>query len=180
MNASSALRAAREPLRAANAAPAAPQHGSGLTEVEMTWVGGRIEQWLRFGRVAATRTPGGGQTIAAFRPGATFALVRWSSNDFGTFHMAIAVITAVAPGSPCVTHPCVRPGGDILLRLEGSSRVQAVLDAIDAIEAAGIDACDAAPDHWRHLGSRIGAGLPFRPYGTERHAAWLRRRELGS
>lgn len=173
----------RAPLDAfcpVNAAAAALQHGSGLTEVELTWVGGRIEQWLRFGRIAVTRTLDAGRRIAAFRPGATFALVRWSSNDYGTVHSAVAIITALAPGSPCVTHPCVRPGGDILLRLDGWAKVQEVLRAVDAVEAAGVDACDAAPDHWRHVGSRIGAGLPFRPYGADRHAAWLRRCELGS
>ena len=50
--------------------------------------------------------------------------------------------------------------------------------ATDAAEAAGVDPCDAAPDHWRHVANRIAAGQPPRPYTLERHRAWLKRREI--
>src|SRR3546814_9262687 len=53
--------------------------------------------------------------------------------------------------------PFVRPGGDILLKIEGWPKVSQVLAAIDATEAAGVDPCDAAPDHWRHVANRIAA-----------------------
>lgn len=156
-----------------------PPAASGLTEVEMTWIEGRLEQWLRFGRVAAETFLNRRTRVAAFRPGAVFAFVRWTSNDYGTVHSAIAIAAAVAPGEAYATLPFVRPGADILLRVDGWPKVALVLGAIDAVEAAGIDPCDAAPDHWRHVGSRIEAGLPFRPYGSDRHAAWLRRKALG-
>jgi len=152
---------------------------SGLTDVELTWIEGRIEQWIRFGRIAADRIVNRRTRIASFRPGAVFGFVRWSSNDFGTIHSSIAIVTAVDHRAPYSTYPFVRPGGDLLLRIEGWPKVQRVLEAIDAIEQAGIDVCDVAPDHWRHIGSQHAAGLPFRPYGPDRHAAWLRRRELG-
>ena len=45
-------------------------------------------------------------------------------------------------------------------------------------EAAGVDPCDAAPDHWRHVANRIAAGHQPRPYTLERHRAWLKRREI--
>ncbi|WP_422062389.1 DUF2840 domain-containing protein [Sphingopyxis sp.] len=153
---------------------------SGHTEVELTWLEGRIEQWIRFGRVAADRVVNRRTRIATFRPGAVFGLVRWTSNDFGTVHSSIAVLAAVDPGAPYSTHPFVRPGGDLLLRIDGWPKVQRALEAIDAIEGTGIDPCDVAPDHWRHVGSQLAAGLPFRPYGPDRHAAWLRRRALES
>jgi len=156
-----------------------PPAASGLTEVEMTWIEGRLEQWLRFGRVAAETFLSRRTRVAAFRPGAIFAFVRWTSNDYGTVHSAIAIAAAVAPGEAYATLPFVRPGADILLRVDSWPKVALVLGAIDAVEAAGIDPCDAAPDHWRHVGSRIAAGLPFRPYGDDRHAAWLRRKALG-
>jgi hypothetical protein len=152
---------------------------SGLTEVELTWIEQRLEQWIRFGRVAATRIVSRRTRVEAFRPGALFALVRWTSNDFGTVHSSIAVIAAAVPGAPFATHPFVRPGGDILLRIDGWPKVQQVLVAIDAIEAAGVDPCDVAPDHWRHIGSQLAVGLPFRPYGDARHKAWLQRQALG-
>lgn len=159
---------------------AAPSAAVGLTDVELTWIAGRLEQWLRFGRVAADRIVDRRTRISSFRPGAVFALVRWTSNDFGTVHSSIAIVAAVAPGSPYATHPFIQPGGELLLRLDGWPKVEKVLKAIDAIELAGVDPCDVAPDHWRHIGSQLAAGLPFRPYGPDRHAAWLRRKAIGS
>ncbi|NYF32540.1 hypothetical protein HDC29_002099 [Sphingopyxis sp. JAI108] len=159
--------------------PTAVSPASGLTEVELTWIEQRLEQWIRFGRVAGTRIVSRRTRVDAFRPGAVFAFVRWTSNDYGTVHSSIAVIAAAVPGAPFATHPYVRPGGDLLLRIDGWPKVQQVLAAIDAIEAAGVDPCDVAPDHWRHIGSQLAAGLPFRPYGDARHKAWLQRQALG-
>lgn len=151
-----------------------------LTEVEMTWIAGRTEQWIRFGRVAAERIVSRRTRIVMFRPGALFAFVRWTSNDFGTIHSSVAIAAAAGLGEPYATLPFVRPGAEILARIDGWPKVQKVLEAIDAVEAVGIDACDAAPDHWRHVGGRIAAGLPFRPYSLDRHTAWLRRRAIES
>ena len=148
------------------------------TEVELTWIEGRVEQWIRFGRGAAGRVVDRRTRIASFLPGAVFGFVRWTSNDFGTVHSSIAVIAAVDPRAPYSTYPFVRPGGDLLLRIDGWPKVQRVLEAIDAMEGAGIDPCDTAPDHWRHIGSQLAAGLPFRPYGPDRHVAWLRRKAI--
>lgn len=156
-----------------------PAPASGQTEVELTWIERRLEHGIRFGRVAAVRPVGRRTRVLSFRPGALFAFVRWSSNDFGTVHSSIAIVAAAVPGTPYATYPFVRPGGDILLRSEGWPKVKTVIEAIDAIEAAGIDPCDVAPDHWRHVGNHVAAGLPFRPYGADRHGAWLRRKALG-
>lgn len=160
------------------AAPALPGSRGSLTEVELTSIEGRLEQWIGFGRIAATRIRGRSTSVAAFRPGATFAFIRWTSNDYGIVHSSIAIVTAVAAGQPYATLPFIRPGGDILLRVDEWPKVQLVLSAIDAVEAAGIDPCDAAPDHWRHVDNCIAAGMPFRSYGANRHAAWLRRRAI--
>ena len=164
------------PVRGAAPSVGAP-HGS-LTEVELTWIEGRLEQWIRFGRIASERILSRSTKVVAFRSGAIFAFVRWTSNDYGTVHSSIAIATAVAADAPYATLPFVRPGADLLLRIDGWPKVQQVLLAIDAVEATGIDACDAAPDHWRHVGNRLAAGMPFRPYGPDRHAAWLRRRAI--
>ena len=82
---------------------------------------------------------------------------------------------AVAPGEAFSTLPFVRPGGDILLRITGWPKVERVLQAIDAMEAAGIDPVDAAPDHWRHVHNRLTAGEEPRQYTPARHSAWLLR-----
>lgn len=178
-----ALAASRPRDRVASdaaAAVGAPSAASGLTDVELTWIERRLEQWIRFGRVAADRIVDRRTRVASFRPGAVFAFVRWSSNDFGTVHSSIAILSAATQRSPYSTYPFVRPGGELLLRIDGWPKVETVLKAIDAIEAAGVDPCDVAPDHWRHIGSQLAAGLPFRPYGKDRHAAWLRRRAIES
>lgn len=164
------------PQRSVAACPSRPDDR--LTHVELTWIEGRYEQWIRFGRVAAERIVSRSTKIVSFRPGATFAFVRWTANDFGTVHSSIQIVTAVAAGQDFSTLPFVRPGAEILLRIDGWPKVSRVLQSIDAVEAAGIDACDASPDHWRHVGSRLAAGSPFRPYTAERHEAWLRRRAI--
>ena len=151
---------------------------SALTEVEVTWIEKRYEQWIRFERVATDTIINRRTRVIAFRPGAVFAFVRWTSNDYGTIHSCVDIVTAVTPGEAYTTLPFVRPGGDILLHIESWPKVAQVLQAIDAVEAAGVDPCDASPDHWRHVGNRLNAGMPFRAYTAERHAAWLRRKAL--
>lgn len=148
------------------------------TDVELIWIEKRLEHWLRFGRIAGERIVTRKTRVLSFRPNAILAFVRWSANDFGTVHSRIDILRAVSPGEPYTTVPFVRPGGDILLSLRSWPEVQAVLDAIDAIEAVGVDPCDAAPDHWRHVHNRLSAGEPVRLYTAERHAAWLKRKAI--
>lgn len=156
-----------------------PQHSDSLTHVELTHVEKRIENWIRFGSKARERVLDRRRRIVSFRPGSIFAYVRWAANDFGTIISRIDIVRAIEPGEPYQTLPFVRPGGDILLKIESWPRVEQVLRHIDAVEAAGIDACDVAPDHWRHVANRIGAGHQPRPYTMERHQAWLKRRRIG-
>ena len=150
-----------------------------LTEVELTWIEKRYEQWLRFGRVAGERIISRRTRVVSLRAGAVFAFVRWAANDYGTVHSRIDIVQAVEHGASHTTVPFVRPGGDLLLSITGWPKIEKVLRAIDAVEAAGVDPCDASPDHWRHVGARIAIGAPPRPYGRERHEAWLKRKALG-
>lgn len=150
-----------------------------MTDVELIWIGKRLEHRLRFGRIAAERIVTASTRIVSFRPGAVFALIRWSANDFGTVHSRIDIVRAVGPGEGYSTLPFVRPGGELYLSLHGARKVGAALAAIDAIEAAGVDPCHVAPDHWRHIHNRLSAGEAVRPYTPERHAAWLKRKALG-
>jgi len=149
-----------------------------MTDVELIWIAQRLEHRIRFGRIAGERIVTPRTRIVSFLPGAIFAFTRWSSNDYGTVHSRIDILRATSPGEAYTTAPFVRPGGELLLSLQGSPKVAAALAAIDAVEAAGVDPCDAAPDHWRHLHNRISAGEAARPYTAERHAAWLKRKAL--
>lgn len=159
--------------------PAAPSLAkTALTEVECNWIEGRFEQWIRFGRVASERIVDRRTAIKCFRPGAIFAFVQWRSNDYGTISSSIVIMRAVDIGEAYSSYPSITPGGDCLLDIRGWPKVRQVLGAIDAVDTAGVDACDASPEHWRHVGNRLSAGLPFRPYTAERHAAWLKRKVL--
>ncbi len=158
--------------------PSTSDAAAALTHVELTWLEKRIEHWIRFGRIAEEKVLDRRRRIVSFAQGSVFAFVRWASNDFGTIISRIDIVRAVAPGELCATLPFVRPGGDILLRINGWPEVNQVLQAIDAVEACGLDPADAAPDHWRRVHNRLTAGEPPRPYTLARHNAWLMRRSV--
>lgn len=167
---------------------AAPRAGGGpmpsahnpdaLVHVELTWIEKRIEYWIRFGHEAGERVIDRRRRVVSFRPGAIFAFVRWAANDYGTVISRIDIVRAVTPGAAYQTLPFVRPGGEILLKIEGWPKVEKVLQHIDAVEATGVDPCDAAPDHWRHVAHRMSAGQEPRAYTQQRHQAWLKRRKI--
>lgn len=147
-----------------------------LTRVEMTWIKNRIEQWIRFGDAVEEQIIDTRRRIVAFSPGTVFAYVRWAANDFGTVVSRIDIMCAVLAGEAVSTVPYVYPGAEILLRISSWPRVERVLQAIDAIEAVGVDPCMVAPDHWRHIHNRMTANEPFRAYTLAQHRAWLRRK----
>jgi hypothetical protein len=149
------------------------------TWVELFWLDGQIERWVRFGAVAEERVVDRRTRFVGFRPGAIFSLVRWRAGEFGTVESRIAILRAVDIGEPFTTHPFVLPGAEILLRVEGWSRVRAVLEAIDQIERIGVRPETVSPEHWRTVGGRIAVGLPPRPYDRARHRAWGLRRSVG-
>ena len=149
-----------------------------LTHVELTWVEKRIENWIRFGREARETILDRRRRVLSFRPGSTFAFVRWASNDFGTIISRIDIVRAVEPGQPYQTLPFVRPGGEILLKIDGWPKVEQVLRHIDAIQGIGIDPEDVSPDHWHHVHNRLTAGHEPRAYSADQHLAFLKRRSV--
>lgn len=66
----------------------------------------------------------------------------------------------------------------MLLRLWGLSKVERVLQLIDAVEALGIDPADAAPEYWHHVHNRLSVNENPRPYTNGRHQAWLHRQRV--
>lgn len=148
------------------------------TLVELTWRQKRIEHWIRFGHKSYERILDRYRSIVGFAPNSIFAFVRWAANDFGTIISRIDIVRAVGRDEPFQTLPFVRPGGEILLRLDGWPKVERALQAIDAIEALGLDPSDVAPEHWRHAHNRLTAGHDPRAYTPAQHAAWLKRRRI--
>lgn len=166
----------------------APRHAHGrplpgepapfTTLVELTFQRKQIEHWIRFGSKSYEQILDRRRSIVGFAPNSIFAFVRWAVGEHGTVISRIDIVRAIGRGEPFQTLPFVRPGGDILLRLDGWPRVQRALAAIDAVEALGVDPADASPDHWRHLHNRISANLEPHAYTPERHAAWIVRRRI--
>jgi hypothetical protein len=151
---------------------------SDVTHVELTWLKKRIENWIRFGNIIEQYALDRQRRVVSFAPGSVFAFVRWASNDFGTVDSRIDILRAVRPGERHATVPFVRPGGEILLRLSGWPKVEKVLQAIDTVEALGIDPADAAPEHWQHVHNRLTVNDEPRRYTQSRHQAWLYRRKV--
>lgn len=149
-----------------------------ITEVELTHIPGRIERWLRFGNPVRDRIIDRRRRVLEFAPKQIFAFVRWAANDHGTVISRIDIARTVEAGEPSTTIPCVRPGGEILLRMSGWPNVQAVLATIDAAEKV-VAATDVCPDHWRHVHQRLTVGEPSRAYSRSQHRAWVLRRRVG-
>lgn len=149
-----------------------------LTRVELAWHKQRIEHWIRFGRSVEKQVLDRHRSVVAFAPGSIFAFVRWASNEHGTIISRIDIVRAVAEREPYQTLPFVRPGGAILLRLQGWPKVERALQTIDAVEALGIDPADAAPDYWQHVHNRLTVNETPRPYTRTRHHAWFKRRGI--
>lgn len=150
------------------------------TSIQLTWIEGRVERWLRFGRIVQETVTSRSERRVGIDPDGVFAFVRWAANDYGTVESRIDILRAPHPGERISTVPFVTPGGVSLLRLSGWPKVEAVLIAIDQVEALGIDPEEVCPDHWRHVHSRFSCNLAPRPYTELRHDAWLKRLELAA
>jgi Protein of unknown function (DUF2840) len=166
----------------ANAAPApigslaAPLPGKPvLTHVEIHWHEGAREDWFKFGKPVASRIVDRHIRTESYAPGQVFALVRWAANNHGTIRSSLDIVRTVEHGDAYTTLAQVEPGGTILLAVSGWPKVAQVFRLIDAIEAAGIDPCDVAPDHWRHVHNRLAIAAKPRAYTPKRHLAWLAR-----
>ncbi len=152
--------------------------GPQLTHVTLFWREGEREDWLKFGKPVADRIVSRSERIESYAAGQVFGLVRWASNEYGTVRSALDIVCAVDGHEPCTPVLQVDPGGDVLLSVHGWPKVAQVFRLIDAIEAAGIDPCDVAPDHWRHIHNRMAGREAPRHYSPARHRAWLQRKAL--
>lgn len=166
--------------RAGNPSNDRPNAGRGpqLTDVTLVWQEGLREDWLKFGKPVASRIIDRRRRIESYAADQVFGLVRWASNEYGTVRSALDIVRALEAGEPCTPVAQVDPGGEVLLSVHGWPKVAQVFRLIDAIEASGIDPCDVAPDHWRHIHNRLSARERPRDYSPARHRAWLKRKPL--
>jgi hypothetical protein len=151
-----------------------------LTWADLAWYEGRLQWWIRFGRIRDVQVHDRRRRRVGFAADDVFAYVRWRAGERGTVQSRIDILRVVRTDEPLSTLPGVAPGGEILLHLSAWPRVRYALAAIDGVEQAGVDPADAAPDHWRHVHNRLSAGLEPRSYTPLRHRAWRLRAELAS
>lgn len=163
-------------LRAGSVRALLAQSHDSLTRVELTWREKRVEHWIRFGTAVDEQILDRQRRIVSFAPGAVFGFVRWASNGYGTVVSRVDIVRTVGIGESYQTLPFVRPGGDILLKLQGWTKVERVLQIIDAVEALGIDPAEVSIDYWRQVGNRLTAGHDPHGYTVAQHRAWLLRR----
>ncbi|MDJ0450412.1 DUF2840 domain-containing protein [Methylocystis sp. JR02] len=67
---------------------------SASTEVELYFVRGKIERWLRFGKPISEQTLDRRRRVATFTPGAIFAFIRCASNAHGTLVSRVDILRA--------------------------------------------------------------------------------------
>lgn len=154
-----------------------PQRPAGM-RVSLAFVEHRVNIWLRFGRPTVELVLDRWRRVAMFTPRKVCCRVKWIGNDYGTALWQLMVLQAPTPFEDAQRVAGVLPGARILLRADGEAPVKAVLAAIDAIEALGIDPCAAAATYWRTVGNRLAARQPLPAYTAERHAAHLARGAL--
>ena len=142
-----------------------------LTRATILFIDGKVNDRVRFGRMAGERILDRRCRIALFAPGSLFAYVHWRANRFGTDLWRLWVLRAGAPGERIETVPGIMPGAHILASLGGAIRVSRALELIDAIEAQGFDPTHVPESYWRTMQNRLSAGLPCRAYAAGEHAA---------
>ena len=149
------------------------------TKVQLIWLKGQLQRWVRFGHIVDERLIDRRRRVVSFTPGAIFAVVHWEAGQYGTTLSRLWVLRATMPGEAFDPVPFVTPSTEVLLDLRTWVKVQAALVVIDAIEAQGLRPERVAPDHWRHVGGRIAVAQTPSPYTRARHRAWLMRKRLG-
>lgn len=152
--------------------------GPQLTHATLVWREGEREDWLKFGKPVAEKIVDRRQRIESYAAGQVFGLVRWAANDYGTIRSTLDIVRAVEAHESCTPVEQVDPGGELLLSVRSWPKVAQVFRLIDAIEASGIDPCEVAPDHWRHIHNRMAGREAPRGYTLARHRAWLQRKAL--
>lgn len=139
--------------------------------VLLAFVEHRVNVHLRFGKPVREINLDRWRRVAMLAPSTVCCRIKWIGNDYGTALWQLMVLQAPMPFDDMQRVAGVLPGARILLRADGEAQVKAVLEAIDDLEASGIDPCEAAATYWRTVGNRLAARQQLPRYSVERHAA---------
>lgn len=132
-----------------------------LTEVTLRTEAKVRRERLRFGAPVRRQAISKRQQLAWLAPDATFALVRWRRNAYGTVSWRLFIAQAGRPGEALVAIPGVRPGAHALAVLQGAVRVRRGLLALGELERAGVNLLDISPAFWRRFQERVFQKKPL-------------------
>jgi len=158
--------------------PPQPPEMPAPMRVSLAYVAHRVNVWLRFGQPEHEIVLDRWRRVAVLAPGAVCCRVKWIGNEHGTALWQLMVLQAPMPFDAMQRVAGVTPGARILLRVDGETRVKAVLETIDVIESMGVDPRTVAATYWRIVGNRLAARQLPPDYSAERHAAHLARWKL--
>ncbi len=150
-----------------------------LTAVELVFYPEYRNDRLRFGATQKLVLLDRRRSLAVFTPGALFGYLRWTANEFGTQIWCLVVGRTARSGAPITRVQGVRPGAEILLQLNGATRVRRILKHLYTLETLGFALQEVSPAYYRHLHNRSLTGIEFRPYSIDQHRAveasdWVR------
>src|SRR5260370_11836574 len=90
---------------------------SELTHVELVWVKNRIENRIRFGRIAEQHIIDRQRRVVSFMAGSLFSLFRRTAQEFGHLVSPLHILPGAAPRGDHPARPPFGPGGGGLLGL---------------------------------------------------------------
>jgi len=145
----------------------------GLTRVELFYLEGHINYWLRFGDYSFEKNIDRRRAFVWFKPGQTFCYIKWWSNDYGTQGWTLAILKTPEQRTYSIqNHPGISPGAEILLRVKSITYVKRILAIFDRIERRGLNLSEVSPNYWRYLGPCIRARQTPHFYDKVQHKAW--------
>jgi len=135
---------------------------SAPTEVELYFLKGKVERWIRFGAPISERTLDRRRRIATFAPGAfspscaglRTTTGRWFPDRYSA---------RLPRGEACSTVPWAKPARKFCCGLS-AGQGPARPESNRLRRGAGLPPQEICPDHWRHVHSRlarIGAATLF-------------------
>jgi hypothetical protein len=142
-----------------------------LTLVEIAFFPDYVNHWLRFGIPDLDYDLDRRRAIACFKPNRIFGYVRWIANDYGTQVWRFDVLKTVGECQPLTRIEGVHPGGEILLKASGKTKVTQALSLIDSLEESGFDPTEVSECYFRQVHNRIAVRQPLHSYSEAQHMA---------
>ena len=142
-----------------------------FTLVEITFYPEFLNHWLRFGIPDLEFDLDRRRSFACFKPGRTFCYVRWIANEYGTQKWQFYVVRTVGQSQLLTRIDGVHPGGEILLKTSGTTKLKQVLSIIDNFEERGFDPDEVSHSYFRHVHNRLSVRQPIQPYTYTQHNA---------